>query len=180
MVTTNLHGYLGKKLGKVWNFEVESVFEIFQAIEANTMKINKYFNDFNKIFSHFVVYIDGKLMSKHLFKSKILNTNSVVEIVPIVQGSEVVGLILLIVGILLAITSIVLALVLTPKDKEDVKTSSNALSSTRNVLNRNIPVPIGYGRFKVGSAVISNDVIVLTGNDSTASKINNFDLLKNI
>lgn len=177
MVKINLHGYLGKKLGKNWDFEVDSVFEIFQAIEANTLKVNKYFNDFNKLFSHFVVYINGKMMPKHLFKSKILNQDSVVEIVPVVQGSWVVAIV---VGVLLIALSIVLAIILSPKDIEDVKTSSTAISSIRNVLNRNIPVPIGYGRFRVGSAVISNDIIVLTGDDSTASKINNFDLLKNI
>jgi len=178
MVKINLHGHLGKKLGKYWDFEVESVFEIFQAIEANTTKINKYFNDFNKLFTHFVVYIDGKMMPKHLLKSKILKENSVVEIVPVVQGSWFWALI--IVGVLLIALSIVLAIILSPKEIEDVKTSSTALSNIRNVLNRNIPVPIGYGRFRIGSAVISNDIIVLSGQDASPSKINSYDLLRNI
>jgi predicted phage tail protein len=34
------------------------------------------------------------------------------------------------------------------------------LGSIRNVLNRNIAIPIGYGRLRIGSAVISNDIIV--------------------
>lgn len=152
MIDITLHGILGKKLGKNWQLDVDSVFEIFEAVEANNQKINKYFSDFKKFVSHFVVYIDGKIMPAHLLKSKILENGSKVEILPVVQG----GIELVIIGILLIILSIVLAVVLSPKAPKDVKTNSSILGGIRNVLNRNIPVPIGYGRLRIGSAVISN------------------------
>ena len=175
MVTINLHGFLGKKLGCNWNLEVDSIIEIFEAIEANKRCMNKYFNNFNKIFTHFIVYVDGKILPSHLLKSKILKPNSVVEIIPVIQGGWFVALI--IVGVVLIVLSIVLAMILSPKEPKDVKTNSAIMSSVRNVLNRNIPVPLGYGRFRVGSAVISNDIKVLNGTDAVASKINSFDLL---
>jgi hypothetical protein len=52
----------------------------------------------------------------------------------------------------------VLAVVLSPKQPKDVKTNSTIIGGIRNVLNRNIAVPIGYGRLRIGSAVISNDI----------------------
>lgn len=153
MIDITLHGILGKKLGKNWQLDVDSVFEIFEAVEANNQKINKYFSDFKKFVSHFVVYIDGKMMPAHLLKSKILENGNRVEILPVIQGG---GVTLVVIGILLIILSIVLAVVLSPKAPKDVKTNSSILGGIRNVLNRNIPVPIGYGRLRIGSAVISN------------------------
>ena len=54
-----------------------------------------------------------------------------------------------------------MSIVLSPKAPKDVKTNSTILGGIRNVLNRNIAVPIGYGRMRLGSAVISNDIQVL-------------------
>ena len=72
MINITLHGILGKKLGKNWQLNVDSVYEIFEAVEANNQKINKYFSDFKKFVTHFIVYIDGKILPSHLLKSKIL------------------------------------------------------------------------------------------------------------
>lgn len=155
MINVTLHGILGKKLGKFWELEVESIMEVFEAVEANCYQVNKYFNDFNKFFTHFVVYIDGKMMPAHLIKSKILKPDSKVEIVPVVQGGWFI-----LVGVILIVLSIVLAVLLSPKAPKDVKTNSTILGGVRNVLNRNIPIPIGYGRMRLGSAVISNDIII--------------------
>jgi len=45
MIDITLHGILGKKLGKNWQLSVDSVYEIFEAIEANNQKVNKYFTE---------------------------------------------------------------------------------------------------------------------------------------
>ena len=71
MINIVLHGVLGKKLGRTWLLDVDSVHEIFEAVEANSQKINKYFSDFKKFVSHFVVYVDGKILPPYLLKSKI-------------------------------------------------------------------------------------------------------------
>lgn len=170
MVNITLHGLLGKKLGKYWNLEVNSVLEIFDAIEANNHRINKYFNDFNKFFTHFIVFIDGQMMPAHLIKSNVLKEDSKVEILPVIQG----GWALIIIGIVLIAVSIILSIVLSPKAPKDVKTNSTILGGIRNVLNRNIPVPIGYGRMRLGSSVISNDIAVVTINNSNPAA-NNYD-----
>ena len=58
------------------------------------------------------------------------------------------------------VLSIVLMFVLSPKAPKDIKTDSTVIGGVRNVLNRNIVIPIGYGRLRVGSAVVSNDLKV--------------------
>jgi len=163
MINITLHGILGKKLGKNWQLNVDSVYEIFEAVEANNQKINKYFSDFKKFVTHFMVYIDGKILPSHLLKSKILENGNKVEIIPVVQG----GGALIVIGLLLIVLSIVLAIVLSPKAPKDIKTNSTILGSISNVLNRNAPVPLGYGRLKIGSLVISNDILISPKSDPT-------------
>jgi hypothetical protein len=65
------------------------------------------------------------------------------------------------------ILSIVLSIILSPKVPKDVKTNSSILGGINNVLNRNAPVPLGYGRLRVGSLVISNDIIIIPRFDNT-------------
>jgi len=158
MTKVILRGILGKKFGENWILDVQSITEIFDAIESNTQKVSKYFRHIEKFATHFLIFVDGKMLPPHLVNSKILKNNNV-EIVPIVQGGGFVEA-ALIIGLILTVVSIVLAIVLSPKSPRDVKTSSTILGSIRNVLNRNIAIPIGYGRLRIGSAVISNDIIV--------------------
>jgi predicted phage tail protein len=159
MITVKLEGSLAKDLGNDWELDVESVFEIFQAFNANLNNFSKIFADWQKIFSHFIVYIDGKAMPAHLLKSKTLKNKKEVSIVPIVQGGAL-STFLIWTGITLMVLSIVLMFVLSPKAPKDIKTDSTIIGGVRNVLNRNIVVPIGYGRLRVGSAVVSNDMRV--------------------
>lgn len=159
MINIVLHGVLGKKLGRTWLLDVDSVHEIFEAVEANNQKINKYFSDFKKFVSHFVVYVDGKILPPYLLKSKILENGNKVEIIPVVQGSAFISSTAwIVIGLLLIALSIVLSIVLSPKVPKDVKTNSTTLGSITNVLQRNAPVPLGYGRLRIGSLVITNDI----------------------
>ncbi len=158
MINIVLHGVLGKKLGKNWQLNVDSIYEIFEAVEANNQKINKYFSDFKKFVTHFIVYVDGKILPSHLLKSRILENGNKVEIIPIIQGG---GTALIITGLIMMVLSIVLSIILSPKVPKDVKTNSTILGSINNVLNRNAPVPLGYGRLKIGSSVISNDILIV-------------------
>ena len=165
MINIVLHGVLGKKLGRTWLLDVDSVHEIFEAVEANNQKINKYFSDFQKFVTHFIVYVNGKILPPHLLKSKILENENKVEIVPIIQGGLMASLV--VIGIILMILSIILSIILSPKVPKDVKTNSSILGGINNVLNRNAPVPLGYGRLRVGSLVVSNDIIIIPRFDNT-------------
>lgn len=161
MISVTLEGYLGKKLGKSWNLNVNSVLEIFEAIEANTNKITRFHKDLQKFVTHFVVYVNEELMPSSYITSKILNSGDKLRIVPIIQGGAIsAATVLAYLAVALAVLSFILAIVLSPKAPKDVKTNSTILGGIRNVMNRNIPVPIGYGRLRIGSAVISNDILI--------------------
>ena len=148
---------------------MNSVLEVFEAIEANTNRITKFYKDLEKTMTHFVVYIDDKIMPHHLLNSKILNSGSTVKILPIIQGSEPTTMV--IIGLTLIALSIVLSIVLSPKQPKDVKTNSTIIGGIRNVLNRNIAVPIGYGRLRIGSAVISNDIGISNADGTIYSSV---------
>ena len=169
MINIILEGVLGKTLGNSWSLNVNSVLEVFEAIEANTNRITKFYKDLEKTMTHFVVYIDDKIMPHHLLNSKILNSGSTVKILPIIQGSEPTTMV--IIGLTLIALSIVLSIVLSPKQPKDVKTNSTIIGGIRNVLNRNIAVPIGYGRLRIGRAVISNDIGISNADGTIYSSV---------
>jgi predicted phage tail protein len=155
MINITLEGILGEKLGKTWELDVKSIIEIFEAIEANTSDFSKYSRDLQKTFNHFVVYLNNKLVPARYLCAKILRHGDNIKILPIIKGSDF-GLTLFIIGLLLMVLSVVISIVFSPKAAKDVKTASSSISGIKNVLNRNICIPIGYGRFKIGSAIISN------------------------
>ena len=82
------------------------------------------------------------------------------EVVPIILSADFglsffLGLLLLAasVGIQFLITSL-----MTPKAPKDIKNNSRLFSGYENVTKRNVPIPIGYGRLKIGSILIANDI----------------------
>ena len=61
---------------------------------------------------------------------------------------------------------------MSPKSPRDVKTNSTILGQLRNVSSRNIVVPIGYGRLRLGSALISNYINVQSNEASGPDAMN--------
>lgn len=159
MVNITLKGILGKKLGPDWNLSVSSVFEIFEAVEANTSAVSKNFSDLQEFVTHFMVFVDGKVVPCYLMDSKILKQNSKVEILPLVQGSA--PAIPFIIAMVFSVISMIVTKHLSPKSPKDIKTNSTILGQLQNVSSRNIVVPIGYGRLRLGSALISNNINVI-------------------
>ena len=157
MVSVKLHGVFENFLKTDWSLNVSTVFEIFEAIEANTNKLVSTLGILDEYISHFIIYVDDKIVSPEYINSPILKKNSKVEIVPLILGSAelAIGLLLMLIGtgIQLLITKL-----LTPKSPVDIKTTSRLFSNYENVTARNVPIPIGYGRCKVGSIVVSNDI----------------------
>ena len=158
MVNVTLKGILGKKLGPNWSLSVSSVFEIFEAVEANSSAVSKNFSDLQKFVTHFMVFVDGKAVPYYLMNSKILKQNSKVEIVPLVQGSA--AIIPFVIAMVFSVISMIVVKQMSPKSPRDVKTNSTILGQLRNVSSRNIVVPIGYGRLRLGSSLISNYINV--------------------
>jgi predicted phage tail protein len=156
MVNVKLHGIFENYMKLDWNFNISTVAEAFEAIEANTNCLIKTLGLLEEYISNFIVYVDGKIMPPEYINSPILKNNSKIEVVPLIMGSDF-GISLLILAISIGIQFLITKL-LTPKSPIDIKTTSKIFSSYENVTKRNVPIPIGYGRLKIGSVVISNDV----------------------
>lgn len=161
MVNVKLHGIFENFIKTEWNLNVSSISEIFEAIEANTNKLIPTLGILNEYISHFIIYVDEKPVAPEYLNSPILNNKSKVEIVPLIIGSGelIIGLVLLAIstGIQMLITKL-----LSPKSPIDIKTVSRLFSNVENVSLRNVPIPLGYGRLKIGSIVISNSILFST------------------
>ena len=67
-----LHGELGESLGKEWDLEVDSVQEVFCAIEANTNKFTRFLAENSEKFKYYTFQIDDEyLTSKKELESKL-------------------------------------------------------------------------------------------------------------
>jgi predicted phage tail protein len=169
MVNIKLHGIFENYVKTEWHLNVKTVFEGFEAIEANSGKLLEALGNFQEYLTHFIVYVDDKPVSHEYFSSPILKKDSKIEVVPLILGSAIAGIDILIAVLLIAIATgiqILITSLMTPKAPKDIKNNSRLFSGYENVTKRNVAIPIGYGRLKIGSIVIANDV-------NLTNKINN-------
>ena len=76
MVNIKLHGIFENLVKTEWNLNVKTVSEAFDAIEANSGKLIKALGILEEYISHFLIYVDGKIMAPDYLNSPILNKNS--------------------------------------------------------------------------------------------------------
>lgn len=160
MVNVKLHGIFENFVKTDWLLNVKTVGEAFEAIEANSNKLIDALGTIQEYLSHFIIYVDDKIMSPEYLNSPILKKNSVVEVVPLILGSEPVSLLTMIIVMIIAMgIQMLITRLLSPKAPKDIKNNSRMFSSYENVTKRNVAIPIGYGRLKIGSVLVSNDLI---------------------
>ena len=150
-----LHGELGSTLGKHWQLEVDSVQEALWAIEANTGKLTKFLNENQEKFGHYTFTVDQeKLKNQSELESALPSTAENIHIMPQIAGSELITIVTAIVTAV-ATGLIMQALFKPPKPQEQKQTRSYLFSGPVNTVAQGIPIPLGYGRLRVGSSVIS-------------------------
>jgi predicted phage tail protein len=72
--------------------------------------------------------------------------------------------------------SMLITRLMSPKSPKDIKNNSRLFSAYENVTKRNVAIPIGYGRLKIGSVVVSNDVNIKGIIDNSSSDVKKFYL----
>ena len=147
-----LHGELGNSLGKEWELEVDSVQAALCAIEANTNRLVQFMMKNAKKFTHYTIAIDDKDLIEHQLKSPIADDNRAIHIMPQMAGG--------VEWVVYIVVAIVIGLVMQnifkpPKPKDAIETNSYLFAGTQNVAAQGVPVPLGYGRLRVGSVVLS-------------------------
>jgi len=161
MVTIKLHGIFEEFVKTDWLLNVKTVGEAFEAIEANSNKMLTALGNMQEYLTHFIIYVDDKIMPPEYLNSPILNKNSKIEVVPLMLGAVFVFddfLIALVIMIIAMGIQMLVTRLMSPKAAKDIKNNSRMFSGYENVTKRNVAIPIGYGRLKIGSIVISNDL----------------------
>ena len=185
MTNVIIHGRLGEIVGKHHKFACSKLSEVFRAIESNTGRLRKYTSLNRK--RKMSIFVNGKMASDKNFD--LVNVkNSEVVILPILMGAIGVTIVTLIstaatlsvkakiaaviINIAFAIgMSLLMSKLLAPDDPDTASTSSYIFNQAENAAKQGSPVPVGYGRFKVGSTVLSVSLINV---DKSLTLENNF------
>ncbi len=173
MTEVFLEGRLGQVLGRRFSFKTKTLKETLNAIEANTNRLRSYFLNSKK--RAFAIFVDDKevAVDSHL----ICNVrNKKVRIIPILFGAvaatsaaiaaaiftsaTAIKVATFVIGAVLAAAlsfgiSLLISKMMEPDDPDIVSTTSFIFGQAENVAKQGLPVPVGYGRFIVGSRTVS-------------------------
>lgn len=169
---------MGEIMGSYHEFACNRLDELFLAIEANTGQLRSYVAKNKK--RGIAVFVDGVVVTMEEMKNAFINVkNKEVKIVPLLVGAGFyTGFATLLavkgglsVGVAKFVSFIASAVLLTavsvgltllmqslfkPDKPESATSASYAFGTAENVTKQGNPVPVGYGRFKVGSVVLSS------------------------
>lgn len=161
MTTIRLHGILAQKYGEVFKMNISKPRDVIRAIDANRDGFRKTVIDLQKEGFSYEILVNKKRLNKDSF----LNSKKPQEIdfVPFIVGS---GITELLIGLALSLASAAIQYALLDPGTIDggetvVGGDSRSLmfsSSQINLAAQGSPLPIGYGRLKVGSSVIQSSL----------------------
>lgn len=164
MTEIHLHGILGQKYGKLHKFSIKEPNDVVRALEANHEDFTK---DLKNLLKDNIVYsivadnqwIQGNSYSK---KDKIKR----IDFVPTILGSGVVTAI--VISLVISVASAVYSYVQAGKQQypqipgaegvSSVNSRSLSFSNRENITEQGNPVPLVYGRMKIGSSVIQSSI----------------------
>jgi len=166
MTSIKLHGILAREYGSSFNFSLPNPKNVLEAIDCNKKGFIKRIIELQKQGFCYDIIINKKRVVEEEQISGIKNPKTI-DLVPAIAGSgpafflPLVGGSALLANIASALFFAVISYALTPKPEvealeieADASKSSLIFTNTVNVASQGSPVPIGYGRLKVGSQVI--------------------------
>ena len=188
MRKVKLYGELAKKFGREFMLEVESVAEAVRALSANFPGFEKELMTAHLRGVEYVVRADKRAVSEMELNNS-LAPQETIRIAPIAVGRKkggvfqtIFGAILIVVGVVLSANGqtwgkyliqagvalvaggIIQMLIPVPKTDDPSESPENKPSTyfdgAVNTLAQGHPVPLGYGKLMVGSAVISAGLTV--------------------
>lgn len=161
MTKISLHGLLAKQIGEEFNFSrINSVFDVVCFLELKNPGFRSLISQqAQKGFDYEFIINGHKLKKEELNKTVIFET---VDIVPCVSGKDPVSFtIALVVNLMMA----GITYLMTPTENIEsqditasVKSQSFYFANTLNKAEQGRAVPVGYGRLRVGSEIISANV----------------------
>lgn len=186
MKTVKLLGELGKKFGKSFKFDISSPAEAVRALTANNPNFKQHLIESEKRGIAYKVLVGKEAISVDDIHNP--SGKDVIKFVPVLQGAGGNGTFQFILGAALVVAAFTIAQpfasylipigasmmiggvaqMLTPVPSLSGQDSNNqpdnkpsyTFNGAVNTSAQGYPVPIGYGRMMVGSAVISGGITV--------------------
>ena len=162
MTTIRLHGILAQKYGEVFEMDIDKPRDVIRAIDANRDGFRKTVVDLQKQGFAYELIVNKKRLNKEEF----LNSKKPQEIdfVPFIVGSG--PFVPLFQMLAVSLLSAVIQYALMDPGTIDggeatVGGDSKSLtfsSSQINLAAQGSPLPIGYGRLKIGSSIIQSSI----------------------
>jgi len=166
MTLVKIHGILAREYGNSFNFDLPNPKNVLEAIDCNKKGFIKRLIQLQKQGFCYDIIINKKRVTQEKHISGVRNVETI-DLVPAIAGSgpafflPFVGGSVLLANVASALFFAVISYALTPKPEvealeieADASKSSLIFSNTVNVASQGSPVPIGYGRLKIGSQVI--------------------------
>jgi len=172
-----LHGLLKKIACPFFRAKVDSFEELISCISANFDNFGVKINNLKTKFDGLLIIVDGSIVDNGTVLNEKIRNARIIELVPVISLAAFASSTILFTSItattiagkigVFIVNTIIMSVIsfgisflvnklLSPKDPKQVKTSSFIFSSKDNVTNRNTPVPVSYGRLRIGSHVISS------------------------
>jgi len=174
MTELSIEGKLGQVFGSTWKLNVSNFVELFNALEANTQKLRNYLGTHKK--EYWAIFVDGERVDADGFLFNNIKDKKI-KIIPILAGAAgaIAAAIVTNMGITSTVGALMVEFVLTviistaisfglsllmaklmkTDDPEAVNTTSFLFGAPENVSEQGQVVPVGYGRIRGGSKVIS-------------------------
>jgi predicted phage tail protein len=181
MTKINLHGLLAFEFGDSFELFLMKPKDVLHAIDANKKNFYKRIIELSQQGSHYSIIIDGSDI-KDIQEFEIKKQAKVIDLVPVIVGSGGNGGVLAAMGVValfipglqsvgVALIGLGVSMMLAPKQsagsieppKAAIGTASAInqsfyFSNIANLAQQGSPVPIGYGRLRVGSSIIHSSV----------------------
>lgn len=172
-----LHGLFKKLACESFTAKVCSFNDLVGCLYANFNGFNTKLRGFSKEIGGFLVLADGKIIENLSIIDEKIRKAKIIELLPIHRFNayasvtiaftsiaasslgQAIAYSVINIIILTAISvgiSYLMTKLLSPKQPKQVKTASYIFSSKENAVERNVPIPINYGRLRLGSNVIAS------------------------
>lgn len=184
MTTVNIHGILAHEFQPHLQILISKPKEVFDALSCRFALFRKRINELSLQGIHYSLVIDGENIQK-VEQLSLYKAPKVIDLIPAICGSgpfiAVVGLLmagagasgatfagltaaqLFSAGLMIASVGLQMSLAPKPQMQRPEATVSGAkqsfmISSKANLMEQGSPVPVGYGRLRVGSYAIQSTV----------------------
>lgn len=205
-----LEGAMGRNFGREWTLDINAPIEALQLIQANIPAFGQWIRDNAKRYAKCMIickYADGR--TEALDEKAMLMHKEPKEIhfVPWVEGAGkafqyIVGAAMVVIGAIcyawggaavaqlglsmmvagggMIISGIVTALMGRVRKDEDDSGTSYYFNGAQNTTAQGVPVPLIFGRCKVGSAVISSSINTSDTGETPKGKPGIVEVAKNM